>query len=272
MRWIRSSYRLTYDFLLVGLVLAAGTSSTSHGAVQAPSPVDQETIAKRLLSEDARERHAALGAATAIDVANRGQTLRAALIALMERHTAIRAQVQQTGGAVETFESGEFIADVQHTVAAMEDPQAIPAMARAMGMFTLLDPLADFGELAASDVLAVVTSDASDHYAVADGLRVLRFMIEGKPKYPLSPDTIERIRQAAERRLIGPQYFTTLWYAIDLAAVLNDPGLKATLQELATSTGSVSARGITDPKLIDQTRRRAADRLAGVPALPHPRR
>jgi hypothetical protein len=264
--------RLARDFLLVGFVLAAGTSITSHRAVQTPGPPDQETIAKRLLSEDAKERHAAFAVASAIDVADRGQTLRAALIALMERHTAIIARVQQTGGAVETFESGEFIADVQRTVAGMEDPQAIPAMARAMGMFTLLDPLADFGELAASDVLAVVTSEASDHSTVGDGLRVLRFMIEGTPKYPLSPDTIARIKQAAHQRLNGQQYFTTLWHAMDLAAVLNDPELKAILQELATSPASVTARGITDPKLIDQTRRRAADRLAGVPALPHPRR
>jgi hypothetical protein len=145
-------------------------------------------------------------------------------------------------------------------------------MARAMGSWALLDPLADFGELAASDVLAGVTSNGSHHTNVSNGLIVLRFMLEGTPKYPLSPDTIARIRQATEQRLLDPRYFTTLWYAIDLAAVLKDPDLKAILKELATSTGSVMARGITDPTLIDKTRRRAADRLAGVPAQPQPSR
>jgi hypothetical protein len=140
-----------------------------------------------------------------------------------------------------------------------------------MGMFTLIRPLADFGQLAAPSVLRVVMSPESHYTAVDDGLRILRFMVEKRQTRPLSADTLGEIRRAARQRLTGKQYFTTLWYAIDLAMVLDDEGLKRIVESFANDPQAI--RGVVEPDVpdvIDRTGKRVQDRLAGVPALPRP--
>jgi hypothetical protein len=103
---------------------------------------------------------------------------------------------------------------------------------------------------------------------VDDGLRVLRLMIENQGPQPLSSETLARIHDAAEQRLTGTQYFTTVWYAIDLAAVLDDPEFEQKLELISSYPSEVLAFGVEDPELIEQTQRRASERLAGVPAKP----
>jgi hypothetical protein len=70
--------------------------------------------------------------------------------------------------------------------------------------------------------------------------------------------------------LTGEQYFTTLWYAMDLAAVLGDEDLRSIIADLATYPNDIIARGVIDPELVQRTQQHARDRLAGVPALPRP--
>jgi hypothetical protein len=207
-------------------------------------------------------------AARAIGPAGSGSTLRAALIALLEKQNLIVEQARQAGITLETVENPEFMSSVHHAVAALKDPQAIPALARALGWFTVVRALADFGDQAAQAVLGVVTSPTSRYSAVDDGLTVLRWMVESRSERPLSPGTLVQIRRAAEQRLTGEQYFTTLWYAIDLASVLDDAELRRIIEELATYPSDVVARGVTNPRLIERTQKRAADRLAGVPPVP----
>jgi hypothetical protein len=105
---------------------------------------------------------------------------------------------------------------------------------------------------------------------VDDGLRTLRLIVEGASTRSLSPDTLDQIPRAAQQRVTRKQYFTSLWYAIDLAVALNDPNLRRIVESLASNRNEVIARGVEDPKLIEQTQKRAAERLAGVPALPRP--
>ena len=95
-------------------------------------------------------------------------------------------------------------------------------------------------------------------------------MVEGMASHPLSAGTIAQIRRAAEQRLTGKQYFTILWYAIDLASVLNDTELWSIVQSIASDLNEVFARGVENPDLFELTQKRAADRLAGIPALPRP--
>jgi hypothetical protein len=49
-------------------------------------------------------------------------------------------------------------------------------LAGALGSFSLIQPLAEFGEQAAPAVIAVVASPTSHYSVVDDGLRVLRLI------------------------------------------------------------------------------------------------
>lgn len=231
---------------------------------------DQHVLARQLLQGSRVERSKALETARGLGRAQMGVELRAALIAVVERNNKIVADANMRGEAIATFEDPEFIAHAAHVVSQLEDPQSIPVLAGALGTGSTLvrDALADFGERAAPAVLAIVTSPTSHYSAVDEGLITLRFMVEGPRHRPLSAGTVNQIRGAARQRLSGQQYFTTLWRAIDLAVVLNDPSLKQTVQGLASNASEVSARGVTNPDLIARTQQRAAQRLAGSPSSP----
>jgi hypothetical protein len=154
----------------------------------------------------------------------------------------------------------------------LKSPRAIPELVKTLGLgFTFVPhQLAEFGEDAAPAVLAAVTSAESDRELVATGLMALRFMVEGAGSRPLSAGTRERIRQAAERWLDARQQsILTLGAAIDLAAALGDPGFRRILESLASDPNAVASRGI-DAGSIEWIRKRATDRLAGVPPLPRP--
>ena len=114
-----------------------------------------------------------------------------------------------------------FVGALTRSVARLKDPEGITALADAMGFgFAAIHALAEFGDVAAGRVLDVVDSGDTIHYVVDGGLIVLRFMVETPKGNPMTPSTRERIRSVAAKRLAGKEYFTTVWYAIDLASVL----------------------------------------------------
>jgi hypothetical protein len=95
-------------------------------------------------------------------------------------------------------------------------------------------------------------------------------MVEGARLRPLSAGARERIAQAAKQWLVaGKQSIVTLGAAIDLAAVLGDPDLRRILESLASDPNAVASRGIVAGS-IEWIRKRATDRLAGVPPVPRP--
>jgi hypothetical protein len=200
-----------------------------------------------------------------------GPELRAALIALLDRNLGLVDEARKRGEAVSV--GPEFVAHVAHAVSQLEDPQAIPVLARALGKTgsTLVpDALADFGERAAGAVLRVVTDPETRYEGVSDGLLSLRFMVERREARPLSAGTLSEIRRAAKQRLTGKQDAPTLWKAIDLAVVLGDPELRRIVESLAADRREVAARGIEHAGLIDATQKLAAGRLAapGRPFTP----
>lgn len=154
----------------------------------------------------------------------------------------------------------------------LRNPQAIPGLAKALGLgFSVVGrSLAALGEDGAAAVLAVVMRVEPDTYAVAEGLVALRFMVEETATRPLSAATIDRIQRAAEHWLSARgQSILTLGAAIDLAAVLDRPEMRRTLESLASDREAVAARGI-GAESIEMIRRRAAEGLAGIPPLPRP--
>lgn len=203
---------------------------------------------------------------------NAGPELRAALIAVLESETRAHLEAykaDRSGQMPEFVESPELIGRVIRAVAQLEDPKTIPALAGALGTgFTAIRALVGFGQQAAPAVLDVVRSPNSTHYQVDAGLIALRLMVERTPSRPLSSDTLDQIGRVAQERLTGNQYFTTLWWAIDLAVVLNDVELRRIVESLASDWNEVVARGVDDPDLIERTQKRASDRLAGIAPLP----
>ena len=266
----RNCRRRCYAGALVIVVLIV---TPTFGAAQRATvgrDTDQQVIAKLLLSDNEQERDGAFNAARHIGPSASGPVLRAALIALLAKQNQLVRKAERDGIPVDLIENPEFIVEVQEVVAALREPAAIPALAQALGTFATVRALAAFGEQAVPDVVGVVRSAEIDHSAIDDGLIVLRWIVEHRGVSALSDNTIAQIRQAAEERLAGEQSFTTLWYAMDLAAALDDAQLRGIISGLAINPPDVVARGVTDPRLVEKTQQRARGLLAGVPALPRP--
>jgi hypothetical protein len=235
---------------------------------------DRHLLAEQLLRGDAEERSRALEAVRSLGPQNIGPELRVAVIVALERESRTRAERYHADGrgeAIGDLEDPEFIFRISQVVAELRDPKAIPALAGALGFGSgsaASRALVAFGERAVPAILAVVKSPDTPRYTVDGALIVLRFMVEGAGPQALSPGALREIAHAAKQRLTGPQYFTTLWWAIDLAVVLNEAGLRRLVESLASDQREVMARGISKPDLIRDTQRLAAMRLAGVPPEP----
>lgn len=228
---------------------------------------DQHALAQQVRGGNREDQSRAVWSALTLGPQATGPELRAALIALLERNNGILDEAADRKVAVATLVDPEFVAHVAHVVSQLEDPQAIPALAGALGSGSTLvpDALADFGERAAGAVLRVVTDPATRRReAVADGLLSLRFMVEGGAARPLSAGTLDEIRRAAKQRLTGKQYAPTLWKAIDLAVVLGDPELRRIVESIAADTSEIVARGITHSGSIEYTQKLAVGRLAAL--------
>lgn len=231
---------------------------------QQPDIADQGAIAERIRNGSAVEKSSALASISRMGAFAANQELREALRNELTRTIENKRRSKGLGFPTEG-DDPEYVVALQDVVADTGDPRAIPLLADSLGDFNLVGYFVDLGESAVPHVIAVVVDPTRDRYAVNDGLRILRMMIENKS---LSVGTRQEIRAAAASRLRGQQYYTTLWYAIDLAGVLNDPELNGILQRIADSGDEVRSRGVTIERFVDQTRQRARDRLAGVPALP----
>lgn len=158
-------------------------------------------------------------------------------------------------------------------VAELHDPGSIPALAAALGTgFGSIRALSAFGPQAVPAILAEEASQENGTSAVNHALIALRFIVEDASARGGLPEAmVGDLRRVAARRLAARDGSpTTLWWAMDLAWSLRDEALQQSVYALARDVSVIVERGITDPQLIEQTQRRAADRVAGVPPLPRP--
>ena len=230
----------------------------AEALAQSAAAVDQQLLATQLLSPNRGDWTTALIRAGTIPPEIVGPELRRALITLLERMNALEEQVRRSGTTLDRFEDPESVALVHHTVAALNDPEAITALARAMGGGTVARALIDFGEQAAPAVIEIVASPDTDVFAVLDGLRVLEYLLRGTSMdgsaevKPLSSAVRDSIRQVVHRRLMmNNQMFSTLENAIRLTAFFkDDPEIQRLLTELANDPNAIAVRGVTDPEYI----------------------
>jgi hypothetical protein len=228
----------------------------------------QGEIARQLRQGDGRERGKALVTSRSIGSRRIGPELRAALIAALEREGRLHAR--RRSGEIGRLENSELIAGLANLVVEFRDASSIPALAGSLGTAPpVIFALADFGEPAAAPIMEVLRN-SQDPSVEMDALIGLRLMVEGKSSRPLSAKSLLAMKVLAAQRLAETHMVTTLWRAIDLAVALDDPDLRRTVESFAVDSKAAVARGITDPDLIEDTRRLAADRLRGV--LPLPRR
>jgi hypothetical protein len=256
---------------LIALAAAAVVPAVYGGSQQFEQP-NQRELAAQLLGSDIQERRKALDATRHLG-GRMAPALRTALFTALEREALLhttRYHATKRGEVLGDMDDPEFIGAVTRAVAVLQDPRAIPGLVAALGTgATVTNALAEFGEAAAPPVIGVVAAPDSTPDAIGHGLITLRFMVEGRSTRPLSPQTQAGIRRVAEQRLTGKQPFvTTLWRAIDLAVALRDTDLNAIVKAIAENPQETITRGFTDPSLVERTQKHAADRLAGVPALP----
>lgn len=236
-----------------------------------PPPIDQEEVARRLLTGNGSERGRALVSVLRIGRENVTPQLRSALITALEREGRLVAEIlahRARGAVVPNGENPELIAGLAKVVATFRDRRVIPALAGALGSSPqAIHALAEFGEPAAPAVFQVLENTASTSVEM-DAMLALRFMVEGVGG-PLSAGTRDRMRQVARERLTTRQEsITTVRSAIDLAVALNDAELRRIVQSLASDRNAVIALRDTDAEMITTTQRIAAERLAGVPPRP----
>ena len=251
-----------------GLIAATASVSTAQ--------IDQRAIAAQLLDGNRAMLAAAVKRAATVSPGSVGPELRAALLQALAREGRLHAEhylADERGQPVRPLEDPELVTDLTVLVAQLRDRRAIPVLGSVLGIGSTLtaSALASFGEEAVGVVAAIATDPDSPTYAVDEGLITLRFMVEAANIRPLSAASWERIRRTARQHLTGRQkeIGSSLRWAIDLAIATKDPGLRRIVESLATDRREITARGITDPDLVEQTRRRAHERLAGIPPRPH---
>ena len=138
----------------------------------------------------------------------------------------VRESLQQVRLAEKT-ELSSYLSEIEATCTGnaldLESRIAIPYLVKALGSGFSMVPqqLAAFGEEAAPAVLDVVMSPQSDPYAIADGLRTLRLMVERATPDALSAAMRGRMREAAEYWVARPESVATRRSAADLAAALS---------------------------------------------------
>ena len=263
------------DHLRAAVLTLALLAMVSPAAGAEPQ-VDQPVLAQQILGDDEDALVEAIGAIRNISPEDLSSELHAAILKKIRRNGVYNAErdaaMERSNEWIEPLgtERLESIVQMFPLVAALRDPDTIPALIIGINNSVAREALAEFGEEAVPALLDAVMS--GNHYRVTGGLLALRFMVEGAAPRPLSAETRARIRRAAEHHLTAgtDRSSVTLRRASDLAFALDDPELWRIVETLATDPDAIGAWGVA-PEYVERTRQHLLDRLAGVPPLP-PRR
>ena len=252
---------------LLATLAAGGAESQSNDA----------EAAALLLRGDFEEQVRAIEWARSRPPAAMEPVLRDALIttldrAIIEYNESLRAWAR--GEAVAQWrEETDITGALLELVTAMRDRRALPVLARSASTgWMAIGALLEFGEEAVPALNEVALSRRSENGQVSAALYALRMMLDKYGLDSFRPETTLAIRDVAADRLSEPYSFVVLRSAIDLASTLNDPDLDGILRSLASDRDFVVARGVLNADQVKQVRKQAADRLAGVPPPPNPRR
>ncbi len=157
----------------------------------------------------------------------------------------------------------EGLAEAAIEIGQVGDPIAIPALARfPMAGWSVYEVLASLGDPALRAVLNTASSPESKRRMAANALMALEMFVDKWGLDAFDEPTYEQMKALAAKALEGPTDFYMLVNTIGLAILLEDPKLRATVEELASSDDAVRARGVTNPRAIAKIREKAKQRLA----------
>jgi hypothetical protein len=252
-RWVGAA-----PTLVLGLILSVGPTEAQ---------VDQVELTRQIAEGGPAERFGAAYQVYEMGPENAGPALREALLlAFEEEAEAYRAYRQGEGPRPDIDVVGRLAA----VVAEFRDPRAMQPLRDALGIASgAIRGLAAFGDPAVPYLVdAARTGETTE--VITSALLALRFLAEGVGHVPLTSDSREDlIALARERMAPGQSSFTVLGRAIDLAVVLDDPGLWETVHAMAADPSEVASR-LENPTArgVEWAAERARERLRGEPPLP----
>ena len=274
------------------ILLLTLTLVVSASPAVALAQVDQQALARAIAGDDRRAAQEAFDEATrALAPEEMGPELRAALIAALERQNEAYQASMETATTREALSPrpstinrsrlvfwGEGYGFVIEAVAALRDPQAIPALVGALGTgWTATRAVAAFGEEAGSLVLSLAEGGDLRADQMTSAMSTLSLMIQEPQGPPLSLRTKERARRLVEQKLasgpdhpgFGPDTSAlqdfVLQQAISLAIALDDPPLRELVTSLARDPDAVRRLGVEDSSAVERVQRHAAEALAKPP-------
>ena len=257
--------RLTFTMFLIPIAVAGYTQERILAERQ------QVELAQEILGDDEDLRMRAVGVAQQLGSERMSDEVRVALITLLDQSNDALGKGRAQGMVLNDIVNGEFYLRLARVVARLNDPRAIPALARVgsyAGSPTVTRGLASFGERALPEILAVIDMPGVWDRAVARNLHALTMMVEEAGAHGLSPESRrEIVRVAGEILRNGYEGISIVSAAIDLAVMLDEPSLVQMVQLLSQDGTVYSSNSIsqTSERLI---REHAADALSGASSGP----
>ena len=163
------------------------------------------------------------------------------------RTAVIKAAWAEWRGEMDRPEGSEAIFDYMDAVAGLQDPRAIPFLIEVLPNGGE-NALADLGLAAFPAVLAAVSDPGGYSYRVANGVTVLRFMLEDGS---LNGRQLEQVRAVARDRLSGTEHRSVVAASVRLALALGDPELRVIVERIATDR--TAAEALVSPYLPSGT-------------------
>lgn len=249
--------------LMMGLVLCS--LICEPGIAQ--NPPDRDRIASALSQGSSEERITAVSAILQIPAAQRGPTIRAAVVlelARYQRELEVRAAAIRAGETIAPREDhGAYLADLLEILIDYDDPDIIDPLIPFIGTGNrVMNVLAQFGGSALEGVASVAASLESSSRDASAALTTLERMLTQPVRQPLTEQSKQRVASVAAQRLIGTQDPIVLWSAISLAVSTGDADLRARVQQIADDPDAIRDLGITQPNLIEYVQQRARSVLA----------
>ena len=229
------------------------------------APRQQAAIAGELLGDDMERVQRAVSVAGRLGPERMSGEVRSALISLLERLNDEKDEARRQGIPTNEAVNGEWFMSVARVVASLEDPRAIPGLAKVANHgYTrpVAVALASFGEPALPAVRDVIEAPGVKDVAVGDSLRVLSMMVERVGEDGLSASARREIARIARDRLNARQAgISSTSQAIKLAVALGEPDLLQTVREYVRDPGALYGKGL-DRTSVEMVREIAMEALA----------
>ncbi len=244
--------------LLFGLILCSGVAN---------GQVNQAELAQRVAEDGLQVRYGAAVQVLEMGTENVDPVLRDALVAAFAEEAA-EFQAYRRGEAPQPDLSAMGMLAL--VVSEFKDPRAFEPMISTLAVVMgSVRGLAVLGDPAVLPVVEVARNGEGPE-DMTRAFLTLRLLAEGVGEIPVSTASREAMVAVARERLAMERSIGgVLEWAIDLAAVLDDAGLRETLETIATDPTALEARlANPTPQRVERIQRRALERLVGVPPVP----